>query len=126
MISLLHSTKKGKNRHETFVAPKPLGNFRIVDFPENSKVRKLQREREEKLKNLVDPHHVLQVVQFGYDVEKAKAWMLRKPRPAQKAERALGCEMPLTKSVSCAECKAFGHGLSCDSVLLSFLRVKKR
>src|SRR3954471_11019423 len=87
---------------------------RVVEFPESSKVRKLQRERKQKLESLVDPHHVLQIVQFGYEVEKSKAWMLRKPRPAQTAERAHGCEMPLTKSASCGDCKTLGL-MACPS-----------
>jgi hypothetical protein len=115
LISLreVHSARIGKSKHETFAAPKPLGNFRIVEFSESSNLRKLQRERKQKLENLVDPHHVLQATQFGYDVEKSRAWMLRKPRPVQAVEPARGCEMPLTKSASCGDCKTLGRVMAC-------------
>ena len=113
LISLPHPTEEGNCKHETFVAPKPLGNSRTVVFPEGSKVRKLQREREEKLKNLVDQHHVLQIVQFAYDPKRAKAWMLREPSKVQEAERALGCEMPLSARASCADCRDFGAVMAC-------------
>ena len=58
----MHSAGFGTSIHETLVAPKVSG--RGFDL------RKLRSEREKALANLVDPQHLLQCVQFGYDTQK--------------------------------------------------------
>ena len=39
--------------------------------------------------------------------------MKRNPRPLEVKEPALSCEMPLTKSASCGECRTFGLRAAC-------------
>ena len=52
-------------------------------------------------------------MQVGYDMVKTFKWLVAAPPPLEVKEPALGCEMPLTKRASCAECKAFGPRIAC-------------
>ena len=60
------SAGNGKSGHETFAAPKR--RMRVVPWGSNLSTE-LQRERKERLFALVDPLHMLQCEQVGYNAE---------------------------------------------------------
>jgi hypothetical protein len=108
----VHFAGNGKSIHETFVAPTGLRFFRLSS---------LRSEREKKLAQLVDSHHLLQCAQFLYDADKDNAFrMSRSSARAEKAkphvdERACGCEMPLSRpQASCEVCTSAGHVMNCS------------
>lgn len=109
--------------------PGTLGRLREVPWTSNLKTE-LQRERKQKLLSLVDPNHVLQREQFGWSPDamlnrcEQFGWssdallaVLSKPRRVatpEVEEKSCGCEMPLSKSDSCNECKEAGPVMNCQ------------
>ena len=113
----VHSAGNGKSIHETTVAPIGSRRFRLFR-PSASSLSRLRSEREKALAQLVDPHHVLQCVQFLYDAEVDNAFRMRSLPRAEKGkphidERACGCEMPLSRQASCEDCTSAGLVMNC-------------
>ena len=70
----------------------------------------MQSERKAKLTCLIDPDHVMMRDQFGYNSEADVAYMERVlfPKTRMVEEKTYGCQMPLTRSAFCGDCKTIG------------------
>lgn len=109
----VRSTGNGNGSHETFAAPKTLGIVREVPRTSNL-LTELRRERQEKLLSLVD--HTLVRDQFEYRLETIVDWMTKPPRREPNNDgKVWGCEMPLTVSAFCGECRSLGALANCPS-----------
>ena len=115
------SAGNGKSGHETFAAPKR--RMRVVPWGSNL-LTELQRERKERLFALVDPLHMLQCEQVGYNAEQSvdkciKFWS-KWPHPVERPiDGVLGCcQMPLAKSTSCRDCVLLGTMYNCPKHMM--------
>ncbi len=93
----------------TSISTEPSWSMSSRDLPTPKDVHflaKLQRERRAKLASLIDPNHEL-MCQFGYSTEATVEYLLKVLSPAKpKAEeKSYGCQMPLTRSANCEDCK---------------------
>ena len=69
----------------------------------------LQRERKERLFSLVDPHHVLQHVQFGHDLDKDVKFWSKEPRPVEQPVDGIAADAFVEVCIVWRLCPSLGH-----------------
>ena len=76
---------------------------------------RMQSERKARLTCLIDPDHVMMRDQFAYNADTDVKYMLTVlcPRRPTVEEKSYGCQMPLTRSAFCDDCKSLGVFMNC-------------